>query len=160
MDRQPYSGVFAETRAFVAIMEGDEDTAREILDDSYPNERRTLIAALNRLSALAHGYCDKCGKRVDSFTDLVTLGVGKGSVQVCRDCADTVRAEQEALMVIRRQVAAIVHEAVMLDDSGYITVAAVVGIPLERVMDLRDRRVDATEDEVAKLRAFITERTG
>src|SRR4051812_32923364 len=94
MDRQPHSEVFAETRALVAIMDGDEDAAREILDNSYPNERRTLIAALNRLSTLAHCYCEKCGKRVESFTDLITLGVGKDAPRVCGACLEIAQAER------------------------------------------------------------------
>lgn len=57
------------------------------------------------------------------------------------------------------QRARLVHEAVWLHESGYLTVSAATGISVARLQAIRVQEADATDDEIARLFAFLADRT-
>jgi hypothetical protein len=150
----PFGTNFTESEALLAVGVEEIDAAREILDDMLPGERRRLIETCNQLSNLAASYCDQCGKRVDSFTDLVTIGIGINAPRVCRDDADALRREQKARRAVERERRELVLAAAERAE-WYATLIEETGIEGQRLVGIRDGEIEPTDEELATLRAYV-----
>lgn len=151
-----YGTNYTETEALLAVQSEDEDEARRIIDDMLPGERRRLAAAASRLASLCLLYCDNCDKRVESISDLVTLGVGREAPRVCKFDAE----EYASLRKQRRQVERARRDLVLTaaERAGwYATLIEETGIDGQRLVGIRDGDTEPTDEEMATLRRYVEE---
>lgn len=88
---------FTETAALWAVMNDDVREAQRIVNDMLPNERDEFAGQLRRLLNMLGSYCDRCGARLDSPQDLVTVGIFCAVREtVCRACAGLTRPDEQS----------------------------------------------------------------
>lgn len=83
---------YTETQALLAALEQDDEQIETLVLDMLPFERRTLIAALERLSRHLHNRCKHCDLYVENLTGIVVLEGAHGRVAVHSDCLDAYKA--------------------------------------------------------------------
>lgn len=76
-----HATAYAETAALVAVMNGQPDEARRIVNDMYPAERETFADQLTALRNMLGQYCQVCG---DPTPAALTADQQQ---YLCRDCA-------------------------------------------------------------------------
>lgn len=82
----PAVTTFAETAALYAVMEGDPQEARRIIDDMHPGEREIYAGQLNELLVMLSRYCQDCGEQIPHGQALF-LPLTAGTRCLCRPCA-------------------------------------------------------------------------